>query len=48
MACVRKRRGKWVVDFRDQHGKRHWETYRTKKEADDALAERHQDVRDRA
>lgn len=40
MACVVKRRGKWVVDFRDQHGKRRWETYKTRKQADDALATR--------
>ena len=26
MACIRKRRGRWVIDFYDQHGKRHWET----------------------
>jgi integrase len=38
MACVRKRRGKWVVDYRDPQGTRHWESYRTRKEADDVLA----------
>jgi integrase len=38
MATVSKRRGKWVADYRDHAGKRHWETYRTKKEADRALA----------
>jgi len=38
MACVRKRRGKWVVDYRDPAGKRHWETFDTRKEADAALA----------
>src|SRR5678816_493088 len=27
MACVRFRRGKWVVDFRDQWGKRKWLAY---------------------
>lgn len=26
MACVAKRRGSWVIDFYDQHGKRHWLT----------------------
>ena len=26
MACIKKRRGKWVVDYRDTSGKRHWET----------------------
>jgi integrase len=40
MACVVKRRGKWVVDFRDQHGKRRWETYETRMQADTALAKR--------
>lgn len=40
MACVRKRRGKFVLDFRDQDGKRRWETYDTRKEADQALANR--------
>ena len=40
MACVVKRRGKWVLDFRDRQGKRRWESYRTRKEADAALAER--------
>jgi integrase len=37
MACVRKRRGKWVLDFRDQHGKRHWQTFATRREADAGL-----------
>ena len=45
MACVRKRRGKWIVDFRDQNGRRRWETYDTRKEADAALARRHREVR---
>ena len=40
MACVVKRRGKWVLDFRDHEGKRRWETYETRKQADDALARR--------
>jgi len=41
MACVRKRRGKWVIDFYDQFGDRHWETVGTnKKEAEERLAER--------
>ena len=38
MACVKQRRGKWVADYRDGNGKRHWESYRTKKEAEQALA----------
>jgi integrase len=26
MACIRKRRGRWVIDFYDQQGKRRWKT----------------------
>ena len=36
MACIRKRRGRWVIDFYDQHGKRRWKTLKkgtTKKAA---------------
>ena len=40
MACVRRRRGRWVVDFRDQDGNRRWETFETRKQADNALSER--------
>lgn len=40
MACVRKRRNKWVVDFRDHEGKRRWESFDTRKDADEALAKR--------
>lgn len=40
MSCVRKRRGKWVVDYRDVSGKRRWKTVDgTRKDADDRLAE---------
>ncbi len=45
MACVVKRRGKWVVDFRDQTGKRRWETYETRKQADNALSKRIAEVK---
>ena len=38
MACIRQRRGKWVLDYRDGSGRRRWETYRTKAEAEDAFA----------
>ena len=34
MACVRKRRGKYVVDWRDGTGVRHWKTFERKGEAD--------------
>jgi len=40
MACIRKRRGKWVLDFYDQDGKRRWETYEAQKAAKDALRKR--------
>jgi integrase len=41
MPCVRKRREKWVIDFYDQFGKRHWETVGTnKKDAEEELAKR--------
>ena len=39
MACIKKRRGKWVVDYRDSSGKRRWETKPNKKAAQDRLAE---------
>jgi len=35
MACVRKRRGKYVVDWRDGAGVRHWKTFDRKVDADD-------------
>ena len=38
MACIRERRGRWVLDYGDASGLRRWETYRTKREAEDALA----------
>lgn len=41
MACVRKRRGKWIIDFYDQFGKRRWETVGpNKKKAEEKLAKR--------
>lgn len=40
MACIKRRRGRWVVDFRDQEGRRRWESYRTKDEATNALGKR--------
>lgn len=38
MACVKRRRNRWVVDFRDQNGVRRWQTYTTREEADTALS----------
>ena len=42
MACIRERRHRLVIDYYDQHGKRHWETLpekTTKKQANDRLRE---------
>jgi len=42
MACITKRRGRYVLDFYDQHGKRRWKTLKkgtTKKRAKDLLRE---------
>jgi integrase len=45
MACVVKRRGKWTLDYRDQHGRRHWETTDgNRKDAELLLAKRLQEV----
>ena len=39
MACIRKRRGKWVIDYRDTAGKRRWETATgNRKDAEERLA----------
>ncbi len=41
MACIRQRRGKWILDYRDQHGRRHWETVTgSKRDAEQRLARR--------
>ena len=43
MACLKKRRDRWVLDFYDQHGKRRWKTMpvgTTKKKARATRAER--------
>lgn len=40
MACVTKRRDRWIIDFYDQHGNRRWKTLKkgsTKAEAKDEL-----------
>jgi integrase len=42
MACITKRRDRWIIDFYDQHGKRRWKTLpegTTKKAAKDILKE---------
>ncbi len=40
MACIRKRRNKWVVDYRDAAGMRRWVTCETRREAEAVLAEK--------
>src|SRR5438874_2204885 len=37
MACIRRRRGRWVVDFRDNAGVRRWISRRTRQEAEQDL-----------
>ena len=37
MACIRKRRGKWVADYRDGTTIRRWRAFDTKREAEDFL-----------
>jgi hypothetical protein len=45
MACVTKRRGKYVLDYYDQNGKRRWETTNgNRKEAELLLAQRLQET----
>jgi integrase len=48
MACVRKRRNRYVIDFYDQSGRRRWETLpegTTRKEANEVLGEIERKVR---
>ena len=45
MACIRRRRGKWVVDYRDGAGKRRWITCETRREADAMLEEKRRESR---
>ena len=40
MACIRKRRGKYVVDYRDNTGVRRWVTCKTREQADGVLADK--------
>ncbi len=48
MACIRKRRGKYVVDYRDGAGQRHWITCDTRREADAALGRVHRQPKRRS
>ena len=45
MACIRKRRGHWVTDYRDGGGVRRWRTFGTKRDAEDFLAKTIPEVR---
>ena len=45
MACIAKRRGRWIVDFYDQYGRRRIESYHTQASAKDALTKRLHEVR---
>ncbi len=47
MACIRKRRGHWVTDYRDGGGVRRWRTFATKRDAEDFLAKTIPEVRQR-
>jgi hypothetical protein len=40
MACVRKRRGKWIADYRDGAGCRHVPSFDSRRETEDFLARR--------
>ncbi len=45
MACIRKRRGKYVVDYRDAAGVRRWITCETRRQAEAVLSDRLRDSR---
>jgi len=46
MACVRRRRGRWVLDYRDHLGKRRWLTFATREKAEAELGRVLADTRD--
>jgi integrase len=45
MACIRKRRGKWVVDYRDSLGRRRWTTCETRAEAESVFSDKFREGR---
>jgi len=47
MACIRKRRGKYVVDYRDGAGIRRWVTCATRREAQVVLLDKAHAARQR-
>jgi integrase len=44
VACIRKRRGKYVVDYRDGAGIRRWVTCETRREAETVLLDKARDA----
>lgn len=40
MACIRRRRGRWTVDFYDSAGIRRWVTCKTRRQAEAVLAQK--------
>ena len=40
MACIRRRRNRWIVDFRDAAGIRRWVTCKTRRQAEAVLAQK--------
>jgi integrase len=44
MACIRRRRGRWVVDYRDPAGVRRWVTCQTRMQAEAVLSDKFQDA----
>jgi len=45
VACIRKRRGKWVVDYRDGGGVRRWVTCQTRRQAESVLEDKLREAR---
>jgi integrase len=45
MACIRKRRGRWVVDYRDGAGIRRWVTCETRREAEAIMGDKVREAR---
>ena len=45
MACIRKRRGKYVVDYRDGAGIRRWVTCETRRDAETVLLDKAREAR---
>lgn len=39
MACIARRRNRWVVDYRDHTGARRWRSFRNRRDAEQALSD---------